>query len=110
MSCVKTPFTSNRFFFFSPQINVFFVSSPIVLTIGVLREMLPKEYIYTLRLEHGCWYVGRSSSVNLRVTDHWAGNGAAWTRLHPIIEVWTVCSMASPLSEERVTEELMEFS
>jgi predicted GIY-YIG superfamily endonuclease len=72
-----------------------------------LREMLPKEYVYTLRLEHDCWYVGRSSSPNLRITDHWSGSGAAWTRLHPVIEVWDVCSMASPLSEEHVTEELM---
>jgi hypothetical protein len=36
-----------------------------------------------------------------------AGNGAAWTRLHPVIEVWDVCSLTSPLREDHVTEDLM---
>jgi len=43
------------------------------------------EHVYTLRLAHGCWYVGRTANLEARIAVHFAGQGAAWTRTHPAL-------------------------
>ena len=40
------------------------------------------ETIYVLQLENDCWYVGKTSNLAARITQHAAGEGSAWTRLH----------------------------
>ena len=40
------------------------------------------KQIYTLQLEHGCWYVGCSNNWMERFKAHKEGRGASWTRLH----------------------------
>ena len=46
--------------------------------------------VYTLQLEHGCYYVGWSKCVEtlgFRLGHHTSGQGAAWTKLHPPCKV-----------------------
>jgi predicted GIY-YIG superfamily endonuclease len=51
------------------------------------QRPIPITYnIYVLRLKDGCYYVGLSKDVHWRVGRHASGRGAAWTRLHPVIE------------------------
>lgn len=39
--------------------------------------------IYVLELANDCWYVGITYNFNLRMSQHWSGEGGAiWTRLH----------------------------
>jgi predicted GIY-YIG superfamily endonuclease len=40
--------------------------------------------IYTLALQHGCYYVGRTTvwAYGKRMNAHWSGRGSEWTKLH----------------------------
>ena len=42
---------------------------------------------YVLRLEEDRWYVGRTTQLQNRLTAHWTGNGAKWTKVYSPIEV-----------------------
>ena len=49
--------------------------------------------VYTLELENGCYYVGRSKSfesLGFRLSSHFKGYGAAWTRLHTPCKIISV--------------------
>jgi hypothetical protein len=46
-----------------------------------------KGWVYVLRLEDDCWYVGYSADVETRIASHFLGRGAQWTRLHRPIAV-----------------------
>jgi len=37
---------------------------------------------YILQLEHGNWYCGITGNLNLRLAQHWSGQGSRWTKLH----------------------------
>ena len=37
---------------------------------------------YVLELEDGCWYVGMTSNLNVRIGAHLNGTAANWTKLH----------------------------
>lgn len=43
--------------------------------------------IYVLLLADGCYYVGQSPTPAKRISKHFTGKGAAWTRLHRPLEV-----------------------
>ena len=46
-------------------------------------ELIPAVMLtYVLVLEDNKYYVGKSSSLNIRIGSHWTGCGARWTRLH----------------------------
>lgn len=55
-------------------------------------------YVYVLRLENDCWYVGISRDVEKRYKKHKKGNGSKWTKKHKPIEI----------VEKRLTEALVE--
>ena len=38
--------------------------------------------VYILELEDGCWYVGSSINLNVRLAQHWCGQGSGWTKKH----------------------------
>lgn len=59
------------------------------------------SFLYVLKLEHGMWYVGSTRDPMRRLAEHVAGEGAAWTRLHPprgryseLVEVMGVVGLA----------------
>lgn len=43
--------------------------------------------IYTLQLENGCFYVGKTINFANRLNQHLTGKGAEWTKFHRVIEV-----------------------
>ncbi len=45
--------------------------------------------VYVLKLRHGCWYVWETPDLPERLRKHYTGHprGAAWTRLHPPVEL-----------------------
>jgi len=46
------------------------------------------EYVtYVLRLEENRWYVGLTTRLNYRLSQHWHGSGAKWTELYKPIEL-----------------------
>jgi predicted GIY-YIG superfamily endonuclease len=40
------------------------------------------SYVYVLRLQDECYYVGTSETLGKRLHDHFCGQGSAWTQLH----------------------------
>jgi predicted GIY-YIG superfamily endonuclease len=44
-------------------------------------------FLYVLRLENGCWYIGSSRNVDKRFKTHQKGKGAAWTKRHKPLEI-----------------------
>ena len=50
-------------------------------------EQTYQGYVYVLRLQDHCWYVGYSADPETRIASHFLGRGAQWTRLHPPIAV-----------------------
>lgn len=58
-------------------------------------------YIYTLRLEGGFYYVGRTRNLERRKEQHFGHKGAEWTRLHAPLEVMgTESFIVSSVNEE----------
>jgi len=47
-------------------------------------------YIYILELEGGHYYVGRSTTPDVRIEAHQTSMGAVWTQLHPVLRVLEV--------------------
>ena len=64
--------------------------------------------VYVLRLEQNKWYVGFSDDVNRRVQKHVRSGGSSWTRLYPVIEVYSVVPGAGTDYERLVTLSLMK--
>lgn len=46
-----------------------------------------QTHIYVMRLQEGKYYVGKSSDPNQRISEHFAGNGSAWTQKYSPLEV-----------------------
>ena len=44
-------------------------------------------WVYVLKLQDDCWYVGYSADPETRIACHFLGRGARWTQIHPPIAV-----------------------
>lgn len=66
-------------------------------------------YIYVLKLADQCWYVGRTERIDvaLRIDEHGAHAGSAWTRLHRPIRVDLVRPNAKATDEMALVVEYM---
>ena len=70
-------------------------------------------YLYVLALADGCFYVGLTSDVDNRMTQHFSSEGAEWTKLHaPRQVLHTICTgtkdgRAAERMEDEVTVTLM---
>lgn len=64
--------------------------------------------IYCLRLEHGCYYVGRTTNLEKRLQEHSAGNGSAWTKLHPMICLETKKDNCDVYDEDKYVKKTMQ--
>ena len=47
-------------------------------------------WVYVLRLENSCWYIGYSGDLEVRIAQHFLGRGSIWTRRNPPISVVSV--------------------
>ncbi len=64
-------------------------------------------YIYILKLEDKCYYVGRTNNVEQRFEYHKSGYGSSWTKLHKPIKIKEIIENASPYDEDRYVKEYM---
>jgi predicted GIY-YIG superfamily endonuclease len=58
--------------------------------------------VYVLELEGDNWYIGKTHNLNVRLAQHWSGDGAKWTRLYKPLRLHRV-SMTE--TEQQVTNE-----
>ena len=68
----------------------------------------PIEVIYILRLEHGYWYIGRTTNMERRYMQHISGKGAKWTFLHRPLAIHETISLKSEKHEDEITIEYMK--
>ncbi len=73
-----------------------------------MESMTIHPCVYVLKLEQDNWYVGITYNLNLRMAQHWTGQGAKWTQLHKPISIEAVHYPASKEMENRITTEYME--
>jgi len=52
-------------------------------------------YVYTLNLKGGNKYVGYTKNPNLRITQHFTGNGSQWTQKHEPISINSIQKVSS---------------
>ena len=45
-------------------------------------------FVYVLKLEDECWYVGYSTQIIHRLRQHFSGLGAKWTQMHKPIKLF----------------------
>ena len=57
-------------------------------------------YVYVLSLEDDCWYVGLSQSLSDRISAHFTGSGAQWTRIHRPRHVHSITPGGKDLEKE----------
>ena len=66
------------------------------------------DVLYVLRLHNDKWYIGRSSNLERRFTQHMSGTGAKWTVLHIPINIHESRPLVSDEDEDLVTLEYMK--
>ena len=69
-----------------------------------LEPILVQPIVYVLELEDDCWYVGITMNLNQRLSQHWSGQGAKWTRLHKPDKVAFIKYMGC---EQEIVEEMI---
>jgi len=50
-------------------------------------EIIKKHFVYSLNLEGGRKYVGKTDNIKRRLDEHYSGNGATWTKKYKPISV-----------------------
>lgn len=63
--------------------------------------------IYLLKLEHGKFYVGKTTQLNFRLTDHFSGNACEWTRVHKPLSVLKIIPNCDDFDEDKYTKMAM---
>ncbi|AUR87215.1 GIY-YIG nuclease superfamily protein [Vibrio phage 1.097.O._10N.286.49.B3] len=65
------------------------------------------KYVYVIRLEDGCWYIGYTTDIKQRINLHLnTVSGPKWTKLHKPIEVVHIEECDGPEREVELTLEL----
>lgn len=65
--------------------------------------------IYILKLEKNKYYVGKSNDVEERINKHYNGEGAAWTKKYPPIDIVEVISDCDDYDEDKYTKMYMNL-
>lgn len=61
------------------------------------------EQIYVLELEEGKYYVGKTKNSNIRIGQHFNGNGSEWTKRYKPIKIIDIKSCVTIFDEENAT-------
>jgi cellular nucleic acid-binding protein len=76
------------------------------LDVGVLNATM--EYIYTLQLSEGKYYVGKSSDPDARYMQHKNGLGASWTKKYRPVKLLDTKPLTGEHDETNTTKDLMK--
>jgi len=75
------------------------------------KPILVFPIVYVLKLNDGCYYVGLTHDLNRRLSQHFGGTGALWTRLHKPISLEKVyfLNYGEEDLENKITREYMKL-
>lgn len=62
-----------------------------------------QEIIYTLQLENGKYYVGKSKNISKRILQHFSEQGSSWTKSYKPIKVLSQIPSIDAFDEEKYT-------
>lgn len=65
-------------------------------------------YIYVLKLQHGKYYVGKTTNPQFRLEIHSAGNGSEWTRIHKPVKLLELVPDCDDYDEDKYTRIYMD--
>eukprot|EP00762_Andalucia_godoyi_P008821 ANDGO_06861.mRNA.1 hypothetical protein PPTG_09369 len=64
--------------------------------------------VYVLRCEGGKYYVGKSSNVRNRISDHMKDSGSAWTAMYRPLELIEVLAESDGFDEDKYVKKYMQ--
>lgn len=65
-------------------------------------------YLYTLQLQSGKYYVGKSDDPDTRFLAHKNGNGAVWTKIHKPVKILEIRELKGEHDETNTTKDMMK--
>jgi cellular nucleic acid-binding protein len=64
--------------------------------------------IYTLQLEKGKYYVGKTNNPKFRLENHFNSNGSEWTKIYKPIKVLEIKPNCDDYDEDKITRQYMD--
>ena len=64
-------------------------------------------YIYTLLLENGKYYIGKTKNPSFRIEEHFNSTGSTWTKLYKPVEVIEIKPDCDEYDEDKITLQYM---
>jgi cellular nucleic acid-binding protein len=65
-------------------------------------------YIYTLKLEKGKYYIGKTSNPQFRLQSHFDSNGSYWTKKYKPLKVIEIKPNCDDYDEDKITRQYMD--
>ena len=65
-------------------------------------------YIYTLQLEQGKYYVGKTNNPQFRLESHFNSNGSEWTKIYKPIRLMELKPNCDDYDEDKITKQYMD--
>ncbi len=65
-------------------------------------------YIYTLQLEQGKYYIGKTKNPHFRLESHFNSNGSEWTKLYKPIKVIELKPNCDDYDEDKIKRIYMD--
>jgi hypothetical protein len=65
-------------------------------------------FIYTLQLEKGKYYIGKTNNPQFRLESHFNSNGSEWTKIYKPIKVLEIKSNCDDYDEDKITRQYMD--
>ena len=63
--------------------------------------------IYCLKLQHGKYYVGKTTNPMIRIAEHFDGYASEWTRIYRPLYVYTIIHNCDEFDEDKYTKMAM---
>jgi cellular nucleic acid-binding protein len=65
-------------------------------------------FIYTLQLEKGKYYVGKTNNPQFRLESHFNSNGSEWTKIYKPLKVIEIKPNCDNYDEDKITRQYMD--
>uniref|UniRef100_A0A6C0ASW7 CCHC-type domain-containing protein n=1 Tax=viral metagenome TaxID=1070528 RepID=A0A6C0ASW7_9ZZZZ len=65
-------------------------------------------FIYTLQLEGGKYYIGKTNNPQFRLESHFNSNGSEWTKLYKPIRILELKPNCDDYDEDKITRQYMD--
>jgi len=65
-------------------------------------------FIYTIQLEKGKYYIGKTNNPQFRLESHFNSNGSEWTKIYKPLRVIEVKPNCDDYDEDKITRQYMD--